>query len=109
MSAITTHRGLRHVTRAALALSALLLLPACVTTVSSGAYHPYVPSSPSVNTLRHSQAEALAQGCGSRYGFGGRKYNQCINGYRHSEDALQDGCINRYRHDPARARRCMGY
>lgn len=88
-----------------------LLLPGCVETgggyrnsgYKSGAYD----APPSLDTLDKSQRRALKQGCMDRYGDGTRKYKQCVNGTRRSEDALIDGCYKRYQGNDKKLRRCL--
>ncbi|MGQ9365061.1 hypothetical protein [Azospirillum sp. ST 5-10] len=71
---------------------------------SSGGYDEPAPS---LSTLDKSQRRALKQGCKDRYGDHSRKYRQCVDGVRHSEDALIDGCYKRYKGNDKKLRRCL--
>jgi hypothetical protein len=106
------------VAKAISALGALLgafIVAGCVT--DEGQYHggrrpvsePDTRSStPSLDTLNHRQRGALKEGCRDRYGEHTRKYEECVNGDRHSEDALVAGCSKQYPGDAERMRKCLG-
>jgi hypothetical protein len=66
-------------------------------------------AAPSLDDLSKGQRGALKQGCADRYGYNTRKYELCVRGEQHSEDALVAGCTQRYKGDPAKIRRCLGY
>lgn len=63
--------------------------------------------SPSIHNTSAGTKAALKEGCRSRYGNNERKYQECISGDRHSEDALISGCYKRYDGNPTKLRACL--
>lgn len=97
------------------ALVAALTVAGCVT--DGDGYHGTGHSfsnpntskeAPSIDNLTHRQRNALKEGCRDRYGEHTRKYDECVNGDRHSEDALIAGCSKQYPGDAERIRKCLG-
>ena len=55
---------------------------------------------PSLESLDHGPRQALKLGCMERYGKYSYRYEACVNGERHSDDALAEGCVSRYQGNP---------
>ena len=95
--------------RSVLGLIAGLMIAGCV---PSGDFSPMYHSSsdddgPSIGNTSGGIKAALKDGCRKRYGDNDRKYRECINGDRHSEDALIEGCYARYNGNKDKLRDCL--
>lgn len=59
------------------------------------------------DNLSDKQEKALVDGCKARYAHDRRRFNQCVSGERHSDEALDQGCYMRYRDNPKKLRECL--
>ena len=97
----------------------LAVLAGCIEAPGGGYYAApapgYVPSAPATTTYREDyrpelskvQDNALKDGCRARYGNDHRKYEECLEGDRHSRQALEDGCRKRYANDHKKLKECL--